>query len=117
MVRVGIVGSRRRCDRDTVEAVVASLPDDTVIVSGGCPNSPDTWAEEAAARRGLKTIVHRPEKGARSRWQAIQGNYARNQKIVDDSDTLIAFVAPDRKGGTEDTIRRARKKGIVVTLA
>jgi hypothetical protein len=35
--------------------------------------------------------------------------YARNQVIVTDSDRIIAFVAPDRTGGTEDTIRRAER--------
>ena len=29
---------------------------------------------------------------------------------------LEAFVAPSRKDGTEDAIRRARKKGIPITL-
>jgi hypothetical protein len=37
--------------------------------------------------------------------------YARNQRIVDDSDLIVAFVAPDRTGGTEDTIRRAKRAG------
>jgi hypothetical protein len=35
----------------------------------------------------------------------------RNQRIVDDSDLIIAFIAPDRTGGTEDTIRRAMRAG------
>jgi hypothetical protein len=37
--------------------------------------------------------------------------YRRNQRLVDDSDRVIAFVAPDRTGGTEDTIRRATRAG------
>jgi len=28
----------------------------------------------------------------------------------------FALVAPDRKGGTEDTIRRAQRKGIPSTI-
>jgi hypothetical protein len=33
-------------------------------------------------------------------------NYARNTLIAQDSDILIACVSPDRKGGTEDTIKK-----------
>ena len=38
-------------------------------------------------------------------------NAQSNQRIVDDSDRVIAFVALDRTGGTEDTIRRAERAG------
>jgi hypothetical protein len=115
-MRYGIVGSRRRSDRESVIARVEALPAGSVVVSGGA-KGPDSWAEHAAKARGLETIRHEPERGKRTRWEATEAFYARNQKIVDDSDELIAFVAPDRKGGTEDTIRRAQKKGIPVTIA
>lgn len=107
-MRVAIVGSRRRTDRAAVEAAVAELPIGTVVVSGGA-TGPDTWAAEAARVRGYAVVVHRPDlpDGLRGRWDAARRYYARNQAIVDDCDRLIAFPAPDRKGGTEDTIRRA----------
>ena len=35
-----------------------------------------------------------------------KANYERNTLIARDSDVLIAVVAPDRKGGTEDTIKK-----------
>lgn len=115
-MRYGFVGSRRRLDRQSVVDFVATLPPDAVVVSGGAAG-PDTWAVEAAQRRGLSVVIHLPDKaGAKTRWEATERFYARNQKIVDDSDALVAFVAPDRKGGTEDTIRRATTKGIPVTL-
>lgn len=40
----------------------------------------------------------------------------RNQRIVDVADELIALAAPHRRGGTEDTIRRAERKGIPITI-
>ena len=52
-----------------------------------------------------------PQRRALTRWQAADRYYARNQRIVDDSDRVIAFVAPDRTGGTEDTIRWAVRAG------
>ena len=45
-----------------------------------------------------------PPFGVRVRWQAADRYYARNQRIVGDANTIIAFVAPDRTGGTEDMI-------------
>jgi predicted Rossmann fold nucleotide-binding protein DprA/Smf involved in DNA uptake len=110
-MRVGIVGSRRRTDRDTVDTAIAALAAGTVVITGGA-KGPDRWAEQAARTRGLEVVVHEPDlDGVRVRWQAAERFYARNQRIVDDADMVIAFVAPDRTGGTEDTIRRAVRAG------
>jgi predicted Rossmann fold nucleotide-binding protein DprA/Smf involved in DNA uptake len=111
VVRIGIVGSRRRTDRQAIEACISELAAETVVITGAA-RGPDRWAEEAARARGLVVVVHKPDlDGALTRWQASDCCYARNQCIVDDSDTVIAFVAPDRTGGTEDTIRRAVRAG------
>jgi hypothetical protein len=84
------------------------LPADTVIVSGG---------EKAASKRGLATKIFRPDlAGAESQGQITRRYHARNQQIVDAADEVFALVAPDRKGGTEDTIRRAQRKGIPITV-
>jgi hypothetical protein len=106
-----MVGSRRRTDRETIEAAVGGLPQGAVVVTGGA-EGPDRWAEQAARTSGLEVIVHRPDlHDVRARWQAAERYHARNQRIVDDSDLVIAFVAHDRTGGTEDTIRRAVRAG------
>ena len=110
-MRIGVVGSWRRTDREAVEACIAEFTPETVVVTGGA-RGPDRWAEQAARARGLGVVVHEPDlSGANRRWQATKRYYARNQTIVDDSDKIIAFVAPDRAGGTEDTIRRAERAG------
>ena len=115
-MRVGVVGSRSRTDREAVDALIAELAHGAVVVSGGA-QGPDQWAEEAARARGLAVAVHKPDLvGAVTRWQITDRYYARNQRIVDDSDMLVAFVAPDRTGGTEDTIRRATRAGKPVTI-
>jgi predicted Rossmann fold nucleotide-binding protein DprA/Smf involved in DNA uptake len=106
-MRIGIVGSRQRADRQTVEAAISALQPGTVVITGGA-RGPDRWAERAARARGLEVVVHAPDLGGmRARWQAADRFYARNQRIVDDAETIIAFVAPDRTGGTEDTLRRS----------
>jgi predicted Rossmann fold nucleotide-binding protein DprA/Smf involved in DNA uptake len=116
MKHVAIVGWRSRTDPLTVERVVAGLPADTVVVSGGAPG-PDTWAEEAARRRGLAVKIFRPDlEDAHTQGQVTRRYHNRNQKIVDAADEVIALVAPDRRGGTEDTISRAKHKGIPVTI-
>ena len=109
-MRVGVVGSRRRTDCETVEAAMAALAPGTIVITGGA-RGPDRWAEEAARTRGLEVVVHEADlDGVRVRWQAAERFYARNQRIVDDSEMVIAFVAPDRTGGTEDTIRQAARR-------
>lgn len=116
MLRIAIVGSRRRTDPESVRALVGSLPVDAVVVSGHA-KGPDLWAEQAAAERGLATSIFKPDlAGIRHRGESTERYYARNQQIVDAADVVYAFVAPDRKGGTEDTIRRAEAKGIPVHL-
>ena len=106
-MRIAVVGSRRRTDREAVEACIAELAPGTVVITGGA-RGPDCWADQAARARGLEVVVHQPDLGgAHARWQAAERFYARNQRIVDDSDRVIAFVAPERTGGTEDAIRRA----------
>jgi len=110
-MRIGIVGSRRRTDRETIEAAVGGLPFRTIVITGAA-RGPDSWAEQAARASGLEVVVHSPAfDQVHSRWQTVEHYYARNQRIVDDADRIIAFVAPDRTGGTEDTIRRAVRAG------
>ena len=116
MKHVAIVGSRSRTDVEAVERVVATLASDAVVVSGGA-DGPDTWAEHAAQRRGLSTRIFRPNlKDARTQGQRTRRYHHRNQQIVDAVDEIFALVSDDRTGGTEDTIKRAVRKGIRVTL-
>jgi hypothetical protein len=46
-MRVGMVGSRRRIDRESIEAAVFGLPVGTIVITGGA-SGPDRWAEQAA---------------------------------------------------------------------
>jgi len=42
--------------------------------------------------------------------------YARNELIAKNSDVVVAFVSPDRKGGTENTIKWANQHRTPVVL-
>jgi hypothetical protein len=106
---IGIVGSRRRnsvADRDaTTRAFCKIVEPDDEIVSGGCPQGGDSFAEWIAKRyqHTIKIYYAKWDKLGRS------AGFARNGDIARDADVLIACVAPDRTGGTEDTIKKWQK--------
>lgn len=56
-VRIGIVGSHRRTEREAVEACVGKLAAETIVITGGARGA-DRWAEEAARSRGLAVVVY-----------------------------------------------------------
>lgn len=120
---VGVVGSRRRDEQSDYRIVLDAFlrllqfsgrrVDDlsVVIVSGGCSLGGDRFAEIIAREYRMQMIIHKPDRDAfpntPDRWRSTKQNYARNELVARDSrDALIACVAPDRRGGTEDTIRR-----------
>jgi len=109
-MKVGIVGSRRRKDYWKIWELVELLPRDTVIVSGGC-KGPDKWATDHAKIRGQKIIEFLPDlpPNGSPRYEFTKAYHARNKQIAENVDVLYAFVAPDRKGGTENTIGYAKK--------
>ncbi len=118
-MRLGIVGSRRRNTQEDKELIMKEVKSflsacgKFQIVSGGCPKGADRFAEEIAKELDLPMVIHKPDKsklGANTRWAYTQIYHDRNTLIAKDSDVLIACVAPDRKGGTEDTIRKFIKK-------
>lgn len=119
-MRVAVVGSRRWGKRQAVLDAIAALPAGTVVVSGAC-EGPDAWAAEAARARGLQVIEFKPDlsglpaHGGR-RFEVTKRYHARNQRVADACERVVAFVAADRKGGTEDTIRRARRAGKLVEV-
>lgn len=103
---IGIVGSRRRDTNEDLGLVATVFnriyqPGDS-IVSGGCPQGGDRFAEIIAAKQNIYIKI----------WPANWKKYGkvagfkRNTDIARDADVLIACVAPNRTGGTEDTIRK-----------
>jgi predicted Rossmann fold nucleotide-binding protein DprA/Smf involved in DNA uptake len=116
-MRVGVIGSRKFQPSASVKSFIGTLSQPSVIVSGGCAG-PDLWAEEAARAVGLEVMIFLPTlppKGS-PRHQFTDAFYARNRLIAENSDILHAFVSPDRKGGTEYTIKHAEKIGIPVVI-
>jgi len=119
---IGIVGSRRRStsnDFDLVKKTFLKVckkykldPYNVIICSGGCYLGADSFAETIAKQDGYSILIHYPKSppdgSPRFMWTKLL--HKRNTKIANDSDILIACVAPDRKGGTEDTIKKFGNK-------
>lgn len=107
---IGVVGSRRRTstpDFNEVRLRVKRVyvPGD-MLVSGGCPTGADRFAEVIARQDQIPIMIHY------ARWVAFGrgAGYLRNGDIANQADILIACVAKDRTGGTEDTITKFLKR-------
>jgi hypothetical protein len=111
MKTIGIVGSRRRNEhRDFLlveKAFLDLYKDGDSICSGHCPKGADRFAEELAEKYSTEIILFPPDWKRYGRGAGIQ----RNTDIAERSDYLIACVASDRTGGTEDTIRKFIRAG------
>jgi predicted Rossmann fold nucleotide-binding protein DprA/Smf involved in DNA uptake len=133
MKTIGIIGSRRRDSvsdyKETLKIFNATYEDGDKIVSGHCAKGGDKFAEIIADKLGLTEsngglILHRPDKSKldpekmkkNPKWAYAEINFARNTDIAEGSDVIIAVVADDRKGGTEDTIKKAIKMGKEIVL-
>ena len=111
MKTIGIIGSRRRNSQNDFELCERAFleiykPGDE-IVSGGCPKGGDRFAEIIAKNHQVPIKIYYAQ------WDKLGrgAGFARNTNIAGDADIIIAVVAPDRKGGTEDTIKKTEKMG------
>ena len=116
-MNVGIVGSRRWKSKKAIESLVNTFPADTTVVSGGA-RGVDSWAAEFARKRGLKVVEFLPDlpSNGNPRWEYTKAYHARNRQIAEHSHVVYAFVALDRKGGTENTIKYAKELGVPVNI-
>ncbi len=108
---IGVVGTRRRDTLKDFKKVEKSFfeiyKEGDFICSGGCPQGGDRFAEKIAKKNGIPIITFYPN------WDKYHkgAGFVRNTPIAECSDFLIACVAEDRTGGTEDTIQKFIKKG------
>lgn len=132
VVNVGVVGSRKRNtpeDKQLIRQALIHLigKDEDVkihIISGGCRQGADRFAEELAKELNLGMSTHYPDLASMkedSRYEYARVCYERNFLIARDSDILIALPSRDENGmlvgGTADTVRKAEKlKKSVVLL-
>lgn len=132
---IGIIGTRSRDSLEDQQDVFEALTDllnrhekpshigfGYSLVSGGCPKGGDRFAEVWATAIGMPTFRCLPEGAGPADghmnihpalWDQYgrSAGYRRNIYIARDADWLIACVAANRKGGTEDTIKKFLTKG------
>lgn len=135
LVRIGVVGSRRRNSEEDKKAVFQAIMDvideytavweDDIqfeLVSGGCQVynretkkyegcGADYFAELFAREVGIPIMIYYPRKNemdpTRNKfWEYGRVCKERNTLIAERSHELIAAVSDDRKGGTEDTVTK-----------
>jgi predicted Rossmann fold nucleotide-binding protein DprA/Smf involved in DNA uptake len=108
--KIAIVGSRDFQNLQLVDNFVSTLPKGTIVVSGGA-RGVDRRAEEAAKRRGLRSIIFKANWERDGRGAGL----LRNHDIVGEADELIAFHNGFSRG-TAHSIRLAREAGKKVTI-
>ncbi len=105
-MNIGIVGTRKRDGYvdfiEVTEAFDKIYKHGDMIISGGCPKGGDRFAEIIAKRNQIPITIYYAQ------WNHFgkTAGYVRNSDIARASDVLIACVAKDRKGGTENTIKK-----------
>jgi hypothetical protein len=103
---IGIVGSRRRFNQNDFNKVkdkfFSIYKQGDIIVSGGCPTGGDKFAEDIADDYNIPIMIFR------AKWKQYGriAGFIRNTDVAKESWELIACVANDRTGGTEDTIEK-----------
>ncbi len=120
--KIGIIGTRRRNNRsdyiEVLEVFKQVYEYGDWLVSGGCPKGGDAFAEKIAKDFGIPIVIfnarwnHEYNHEAKCFDRVKTKKYAgfdRNKDIAGHSDILIACVAEDRTGGTEDTIKKFEK--------
>ena len=109
MKYIGIVGSRSRDSQDDYDATekvfLKMYEKGDEIVSGGCPQDGDRFAEIIAKKHDIPIIIFPAEWAKYGRG----AGFVRNTDIAKKSGELLAVVAPDRRGGTEDTVKKFHK--------
>ena len=105
-MRVGIVGSRHFSDPDRVTEYVNGLPARASIITGSA-SGVDAAATKAARARGLGVQVM---PASFDEMADASRSAARNQRLVDACDVLVAFWDGTSKG-TRTTVERALDSG------
>jgi hypothetical protein len=117
---LGVVGSRERCSKEDyklIEDRIFSFYDiherNLILVSGGCPEGGDRFAEDIARTYGIPILIFYPDKqndpdtGNPKRDYGILC-YNRNTEIAKRSTVLIALTSKNSKG-TNHTISEFEK--------
>ena len=105
-MRIGIVGSRRFSEPSRVNDYVNALPPRASIITGSA-SGVDAAATKAARAKGIPVHVI---SASFDEVANVSRSAARNQRLVDACDVLVAFWDGSSKG-TRATVERALDSG------
>ena len=105
-MRVAIVGSRRFSDTERVAEYVSSLPPRASVITGSA-SGVDAAAIKAARAKGIPVQVM---PASFDELSDASRSAARNQRLIDACDVLVAFWDGSSKG-TRSTVERALDSG------
>jgi hypothetical protein len=105
-VRVAIVGSRRFSETSRVVDYVNSLPPRASIITGSA-SGVDAAATKAARAKGIPVQVM---PASFDELSDASKSAARNQRLIDACDVMVAFWDGSSKG-TRSTVERALDSG------
>ena len=111
---LAVVGSRDLTDvaffEDKMKQITSQWGVPDCVVSGGCRGA-DAFGEAWAKRKGIKTLIYKPDWNKHGKSSGI----IRNANIIDAATHVVAF--PSRGGrGTQNSISRAYKAKIPVEI-
>lgn len=115
-VKVGVVGWRGYTEKKhwlRMTRLLTSILSEHglvagTIVSGGAAGA-DAFGKAYAKATHIAYVEHAPDLAAHG-GRFAPAALARNSKIVEESDCVVAFLHPDSRG-TRDTIRKAKSAG------
>jgi len=102
-VKVGVVGSRTFNDYGKLKNILDSLEGVELVVSGGARGA-DSMGERWAKEKGIPTKIFLPD------WNKFgkRAGFIRNEDIVRECDTLVAFWDGESHG-TLNSINHAKR--------
>ena len=113
-MHIGIVGSRSWPKPAVVaDFVEFFFGESDILVSGGCRDSPDAYAEEAYRQleSSLEPVIYPADWNAHGK----RAGFLRNTDIANTSDFLVCFYDPDSKtSGCLDTVKKMKNKPWIV---
>lgn len=119
-MRILVCGSRHWKDFSYVQEVLTEIkeqfPGPITLVHGGAPGV-DEYAHGLAFRLGFRRERHRPHYERYPETQKRRAPLDRNTEMLDSGiDLVLAFRAYGESRGTDDTIEKARDRGIPVRI-
>ena len=113
MMKVLVCGDRNWAREAPIRERLSTLPKDAIIIEGGARGA-DTLARHAAEYLGLKVVEFPADWDRHGR----AAGPIRNRQMLDEKPDLVIAFHPDLDSsrGTADTVREARRRGILVEV-